>query len=229
MKRIQKLPRALVALVVVCLAMAALIFVRGDDQRTVVAHFSRAVSLFPGSEVRIHGVNVGEVVSVVPEGNTVRIDVLENPAGSPVEARVLVPATNFTVAPTGAPALDTILAEEAGLAATANAARDRAASTYADEVEAGMEPGCDEESSSALDAACDRLAAEDIPLSARLMALADVYDALRSQRVYKPAYPHERAAAEILEGRGGHFDPDVVDAFRALDEEFMTIARSYAE
>ena len=75
----------------------------------------------------------------------------------------------------------------------------------------------------------DGLAAEDIPLSARLMALADVYDALRSQRVYKPAYPHERAAAEILEGRGGHFDPDVVDAFRALDEEFMTIARSYAE
>jgi putative two-component system response regulator len=75
----------------------------------------------------------------------------------------------------------------------------------------------------------DGLAAEDIPLSARLMALADVYDALRSQRVYKPAYPHERAAAEILAGRGGHFDPDVVDAFRALDDEFMAIARRHAE
>ena len=41
--------------------------------------------------------------------------------------------------------------------------------------------------------------------------------------------PHERARAEILEGRGRHFDPDVVDAFVALDEEFMTIARTYVE
>jgi response regulator RpfG family c-di-GMP phosphodiesterase len=70
---------------------------------------------------------------------------------------------------------------------------------------------------------------EDIPLSARLMALADVYDALRSARCYKPAYPHERAKAEIVAGRGGHFDPDVVDAFLALDDEFVTIARSHGE
>jgi putative two-component system response regulator len=70
---------------------------------------------------------------------------------------------------------------------------------------------------------------EDIPLSARLMALADVYDALRSARCYKPAFPHERAKAEILAGRGGHFDPDVVDAFVALDDEFVTIARSHGE
>jgi putative two-component system response regulator len=75
----------------------------------------------------------------------------------------------------------------------------------------------------------DGLGADDIPLSARLMALADVYDALRSKRVYKPAYPHERARAEILEGRGRHFDPDVIDAFVALDGEFTTIARTYAE
>jgi putative two-component system response regulator len=70
---------------------------------------------------------------------------------------------------------------------------------------------------------------EDIPLSARLMALADVYDALRSARCYKPAYPHDRAKAEILAGRGGHFDPDVVDAFLSLEGEFETIARTYAE
>jgi putative two-component system response regulator len=75
----------------------------------------------------------------------------------------------------------------------------------------------------------DGLGGEDIPLSARLMALADVYDALTSKRCYKPAYPHDQAKAEIVAGRGGHFDPDVVDAFRALDSEFVSIARSHAE
>ena len=75
----------------------------------------------------------------------------------------------------------------------------------------------------------DGLGGDDIPLSARLMALADVYDALRSQRCYKPAYPHEEAVRQILEGRGTHFDPDVVEAFCGLDDEFMTISLSYAE
>jgi cyclic di-GMP phosphodiesterase len=75
----------------------------------------------------------------------------------------------------------------------------------------------------------DGMAAEDIPLSARLMALADVYDALISKRCYKPAYPHSQAVTEIVEGRGRHFDPDVVDAFRTLDQEFITISRSYSE
>jgi cyclic di-GMP phosphodiesterase len=75
----------------------------------------------------------------------------------------------------------------------------------------------------------DGMGAEDIPLSARLMALADVYDALRSKRCYKPPYPHERAVAEIVEGRGGHFDPDVVDAFRVLGDEFIAISQSYSE
>ena len=51
------------------------------------------------------------------------------------------------------------------------------------------------------------LAGEEIPLSARIMALSDVYDALRSRRVYKEAYPHERALQIISEGRGSHFDP----------------------
>jgi putative two-component system response regulator len=75
----------------------------------------------------------------------------------------------------------------------------------------------------------DGLKGDAIPLSARLMALADVYDALTSKRCYKPAYPHERAVAEILEGRGTHFDPDVIEAFVTLDQEFMAIARSHAE
>ncbi len=57
------------------------------------------------------------------------------------------------------------------------------------------------------------LKGEEIPLGARLMAVADVYDALVSKRVYKSAFPHNTAVAIIIEGRGKHFDPDVVDAF----------------
>jgi len=75
----------------------------------------------------------------------------------------------------------------------------------------------------------DGLGADEIPLSARLMMMADVYDALTSKRCYKPAYSHAQAVAEILPGRGTYFDPDVVDAFCALDAEFIQIARSHAE
>jgi cyclic di-GMP phosphodiesterase len=75
----------------------------------------------------------------------------------------------------------------------------------------------------------DGLGGDEIPLSARLMMMADVYDALTSKRCYKPAYSHAQAVAEILPGRGTYFDPDVVDAFSALDAEFMQIARSHAE
>ena len=57
------------------------------------------------------------------------------------------------------------------------------------------------------------LSGEDIPLSARIMALSDVYDALRSKRVYKEGFPHQKAADIIAEGRGSHFDPALVDVF----------------
>ncbi len=57
------------------------------------------------------------------------------------------------------------------------------------------------------------LSGEAIPLSARIMAVADVYDALRSKRVYKPAYPHERCVEIIAEVRGAHFDPPLVSLF----------------
>ena len=73
------------------------------------------------------------------------------------------------------------------------------------------------------------LAGDDIPLSARLMAVADVYDALISRRVYKPAFPHEKAVSIIIEGRGGHFDPDIVDAFLRVAEEFRAIAARYTD
>lgn len=72
------------------------------------------------------------------------------------------------------------------------------------------------------------LAGEKIPLSGRLMALADVYDALISRRVYKPPYPHHEAVDIILEGDGSHFDPSVIEAFRELKETFRQIAIQFA-
>lgn len=73
------------------------------------------------------------------------------------------------------------------------------------------------------------LAGDDIPVSARLMAVADVYDALISKRVYKPAFPHEKAVAIIREGRGSHFDPDIVDAFCAIHEQVRQIAQRFTD
>lgn len=73
------------------------------------------------------------------------------------------------------------------------------------------------------------LAGNDIPISARLMALADVFDALSCARVYKPAFPLEDARRMIVEGSGSHFDPDVVAAFDREFEQFKRIACMYAE
>jgi putative two-component system response regulator len=73
------------------------------------------------------------------------------------------------------------------------------------------------------------LTGDRIPLSARLMAVADVYDALISRRVYKPALPHAKAVEIIREGRGSHFDPDICDAFVAIEEEFDAIANRFAD
>lgn len=70
---------------------------------------------------------------------------------------------------------------------------------------------------------------DQIPISARLMAVADVYDALISKRIYKEAFTHERAMEIILAGRGTHFDPDVTDAFAELADEFHAIATEYAD
>ena len=73
------------------------------------------------------------------------------------------------------------------------------------------------------------LSGDDIPISARLMAVADVYDALISRRVYKQPMTHEKAVSIITEGRGTHFDPDMVDAFLELEQEFKKIAAAYAD
>ena len=73
------------------------------------------------------------------------------------------------------------------------------------------------------------LRGSDIPLAARLMALADVYDALISRRVYKEAFPLEEVLRILQLGRGTHFDPEVLDAFLAIQDEFRAIARRYAD
>ncbi|UTH73268.1 HD-GYP domain-containing protein [Chromobacterium sp. IIBBL 290-4] len=73
------------------------------------------------------------------------------------------------------------------------------------------------------------LAGEAIPLSARLMAVADVYDALISRRVYKDPMAHALAVDLIREGSGRHFDPDIVAAFLQIADQFHAIAERYAD
>lgn len=73
------------------------------------------------------------------------------------------------------------------------------------------------------------LAGEAIPLPARLMAVADVYDALISKRIYKEAFPHDQVVAMIQAGSGSHFDPTVVEAFIAESETFRTIAQRFQD
>ena len=74
-----------------------------------------------------------------------------------------------------------------------------------------------------------QLAGEDIPLSARVMAVADVYDALISRRVYKAPMPADQAAEIIREGRGSHFDPRIVDCFLNRHDVFRMIASQYSD
>lgn len=69
----------------------------------------------------------------------------------------------------------------------------------------------------------DGLAGEDIPLCGRIMAVADVYDALRSKRPYKDPFSHEKAMEIIQKDSGTHFDPDIVEAFISLEKEFARI------
>ncbi|HPF37417.1 MAG TPA: HD domain-containing phosphohydrolase [Phycisphaerae bacterium] len=75
----------------------------------------------------------------------------------------------------------------------------------------------------------NRIAGEEIPLSARILALADVYDALRTERVYKRGMSH-RKAVEIIESESGtHFDPHVVEAFLKLEATFERLARELSD
>jgi len=73
------------------------------------------------------------------------------------------------------------------------------------------------------------LAGDDIPLSARIVALVDVYDALISKRIYKEAFSHKKTRGIIIESRSSHFDPRLVDAFLAIEEDIHEVARRYRE
>ena len=73
------------------------------------------------------------------------------------------------------------------------------------------------------------LQGDRIPVAARLMAVADVFDALSCHRHYKPRFPPEQVEAMIREGRGKHFDPAVVDAFLALKDRFHEVATRLAD
>lgn len=73
------------------------------------------------------------------------------------------------------------------------------------------------------------LSGDDIPIAARLMALADVYDAMVSKRVYKPSMSHEVVRDVIIQGRARHFDPDIVDAFLAEEGKFIEIYHRFSD
>jgi putative two-component system response regulator len=72
------------------------------------------------------------------------------------------------------------------------------------------------------------LSGEDIPLEGRLMAIADVYDALISKRSYKEPLSHEKAVEIICEGAGSHFDPKLVDVFLKVEKKFQEVSKEYA-
>jgi putative two-component system response regulator len=74
----------------------------------------------------------------------------------------------------------------------------------------------------------DGLRGERIPLCGRIVALADVYDALTTKRVYKPAFSHEKSREIVIDGIGSHFDPDLVRAFLQNEDRFVEIGERFA-
>jgi len=74
-----------------------------------------------------------------------------------------------------------------------------------------------------------KLKGQEIPLAARIVALADVYDALTSDRVYRKKMPHEKAKSIILEGRGTQFDEDVITAFLNVEDRFIAIREQFSD
>lgn len=75
----------------------------------------------------------------------------------------------------------------------------------------------------------DGLAGDDIPLAARIVAVADVYDAMISKRVYKEAFSHAKTRESILAGRGTQFDPRLIDVFLVAEERIREVARRFQE
>ena len=73
------------------------------------------------------------------------------------------------------------------------------------------------------------LKGKDIPLSARIVAMADVYDALVSRRCYKEPIPHDLARDMIVGESGKHFDPDLVQAFLRIEPDLIRVAREFSK
>ena len=73
------------------------------------------------------------------------------------------------------------------------------------------------------------LSGKDIPLAGRLMAIIDVYDALVNKRVYKPAFTYEDTHEIMVNSRGSHFDPELLDAFFEIDSEIRNIVESFSQ
>jgi response regulator RpfG family c-di-GMP phosphodiesterase len=73
------------------------------------------------------------------------------------------------------------------------------------------------------------LRGEEIPLCARIVALADVYDALTSKRPYKPPFPQQKAREMIVEMKNRHFDPEVVESFLRREAQFIAIREQYPD
>jgi len=71
------------------------------------------------------------------------------------------------------------------------------------------------------------LQGSEIPIVARIVAIADVFDALTSKRPYKEPFSVEKALSLIMEGKGSHFDPNVVDSFFAIQDEILAIKKEY--
>ena len=74
-----------------------------------------------------------------------------------------------------------------------------------------------------------RLEGEMIPIAARIVTIADVYDALRVQRSYKPSLSHELSVKKIIEGSGSHFDPGLIEVFKNITDDFEKIYNTYAD
>ena len=75
----------------------------------------------------------------------------------------------------------------------------------------------------------DGLSGDDIPLSGRIMAIADVYDALISRRCYKEPFSHKKSMKLILEGKGTMFDPEIVDVFICVESEIQAIESMFKD
>ena len=75
----------------------------------------------------------------------------------------------------------------------------------------------------------DGLKGEDIPIAARIVGLVDVFDALRSHRPYKAAWPYEKARDHLIKNKGLHFDPDLIDIFVQIEDEIAEISEKYLE